>query len=476
MKKYFLLVVSVLLSGVMLLAGCGKNTNPIELPSLNAPVINNGGMTVQKGDYLYFINGFNSKTDLKAGDNDWGDIKHGAIYRTKLNDNKIAYDNDGFLKNVELIVPKLVGYDGGSFYIYGNYIYYSTPNNNVDKKGNSLTKLTDFYRVELNGKNNTLLYTSSTENLTQDDWTIYVIESEHYLVVKDGEKLVSVKSGKKVSKPVTMATDVKSASFVKYDTFYNNKRDVVDKFNNYIYYTRSARESDNLPANINGNFLARVKVNTNNEEVIYSAHTNTYTMFAVKNNSIYYTIANSNNLHSYLYKSEIANLNERVQLTNMNYDKLFVLDSDTEIVGKYVLGFHSNILYLLNGDKFEVVANEISSVLKVYGDQAIVLKSDGKLARINNVKDKNPTIIEFNLDGKTFKNDNHNFVDYDGRTIYIFVNYTSKSEQDNYYLNRIYTNTANPKTEFIGSFLEEHLPPKPDNEGKPEEEQEIWIK
>src|SRR5690606_9184446 len=100
------------------------------------------------------------------------------------------------------------------------------------------------YRVELNGKNNTLLYTSSTENLTQDDWTIYVIESEHYLVVKDGEKLVSVKSGKKVSKPVTMATDVKSASFVKYDTFYNNKRDVVDKFNNYIYYTRSARESD----------------------------------------------------------------------------------------------------------------------------------------------------------------------------------------------------------------------------------------
>lgn len=480
MKKLFLLVVTVLLASAFTLMGCASSSSGLKTnPALTDAVINNGGITVQKGDYLYFMNGYTATENLVAGDNDWGDTSiYGAIYRTKLNaDNSVSYDADGFLTCVELVVPKIAGYKNSSFYVYGNYIYYSSPNNNKDRYGNSLTTLTDYFRVDINGTNNQKLYTSTTENLTASDWAIYVTGSTHYLVVKDDTKLVSVKASDKIGGAVTMANNVSSVAFYGSDTFYNNERAVADKYTNYIYYTRSTSDSDNLPSTITGNILARVKVNTSTEEIVYSANSHTYELKALKNNSIYFTKSDSNNSITDLwFRSAITALNQPIQLTYASYDNVYILDSNTQQIGNYLLAVADSTLYLLNGanEPTALIGNDIT-IMAVYGD-SVIYSYQNNLYRMNNVKDAMPTITQFNLNGKVVVIDSASLFDYDGRNIYMFVNYSSESGSENPYLNRIDTQTTEPEAKFVGKFRTDDLPAKPDNTDLPEDEWEIWIK
>ena len=61
---------------LLALAGCA---NGIELPNTNAGVTGNGGLAVQKGEYLYFVNGYTAVSDMKDGDNKTEDISYWCI-------------------------------------------------------------------------------------------------------------------------------------------------------------------------------------------------------------------------------------------------------------------------------------------------------------------------------------------------------------------------------------------------------------
>jgi hypothetical protein len=114
------------ITAIMIFTGC-SNKGLEDNPSKTAQVVSNGGMTVVKGDYLYYVNGFVDRANLDVKkDNKFGDVEKGAIYRTKLNDNsEIAKDSEGFLEKTECVVPKVVGFDNGGFYIIDDYIYYA---------------------------------------------------------------------------------------------------------------------------------------------------------------------------------------------------------------------------------------------------------------------------------------------------------------------------------------------------------------
>ena len=56
LKKFGFLVVAMFIMSAAFLTGCGKPD--VELPGANDPVIGNGGLTVQKGNYLYYVNGY----------------------------------------------------------------------------------------------------------------------------------------------------------------------------------------------------------------------------------------------------------------------------------------------------------------------------------------------------------------------------------------------------------------------------------
>ena len=159
MKKKILSLLLILFLGLsVFLTGCKENVLT-DNPETGASTISNGGMTVVKGDYLYYTNGYIDvgSEDFKVDDNEFGKVRKSAIYRTKLVNGEIVKNKDGFVENTELVVPKVVGFDNGGFYIIDDYIYYATPNMNYGENGKLQTDRVEFYKININGskKSNT---------------------------------------------------------------------------------------------------------------------------------------------------------------------------------------------------------------------------------------------------------------------------------------------------------------------------------
>lgn len=139
----------------MALTGCSNGfVSPKDNPSADAPVYNNGTMVVQKGDYLYYVNGKGSNT----ADNTYNTPVKGSIMRSKLSSDGLAPSSDNLVNSdvsgdTVTIVPKIFysSYSEAGLYIYGDRIYYVSPSVEKDKKGNVLTSSTDVFSCKLDG-------------------------------------------------------------------------------------------------------------------------------------------------------------------------------------------------------------------------------------------------------------------------------------------------------------------------------------
>ena len=70
-------------------------------------------------------------------------------------------DEEGALVNINILVPKVVGFENGGFYIFDNYIYYASPTILKDRTGTVRFDLVDFYRTKLDGTGVKTLYATS---------------------------------------------------------------------------------------------------------------------------------------------------------------------------------------------------------------------------------------------------------------------------------------------------------------------------
>lgn len=139
-----LLLAAALCFGV--LAGCGAQykRSPLEGGVPEGEVSSNGGFVVEKGDYVYFING----AEDYSADNTFGDVVKGSLMRIKSAD--LAA---GDMSAVQTVVPALVvsqDYTSG-FYIYGDRVYYATPNVIGDMSGEVQSSYLDFKSSKLDG-------------------------------------------------------------------------------------------------------------------------------------------------------------------------------------------------------------------------------------------------------------------------------------------------------------------------------------
>lgn len=136
---------SIFVFGVVAVAGCSNyyGSSPL-VGDYSGEVKSNGGFAVEKGNYVYYINGIGSNT----ADNEYGTPVKGAIYRVAKND----------LKNRNYsTVDKVVGniayssnYDGGIF-IYGDRIYYGTPSTAKNSEGVVLNDNLELKSCKLDG-------------------------------------------------------------------------------------------------------------------------------------------------------------------------------------------------------------------------------------------------------------------------------------------------------------------------------------
>lgn len=150
------------------LAGCGGNFKPLSgIPGGTAD--SNGGFVVEVQDYIYFINGVETYTS----DNTYGEPVKGALMRVKKSELSSGAG--------EVVVPSLMvagDYDAG-IYIYGDRVYFATPNNIENTAGQIEQNYLDFKSAKLDGSS-VESYFNVSDNSTkyrfvQLDGTVYVM-------------------------------------------------------------------------------------------------------------------------------------------------------------------------------------------------------------------------------------------------------------------------------------------------------------
>ncbi len=257
--KYILLISSILIL-VFSLTACSDGYKFTAVPGgqPNKPTESNGGQVVKQGDKLYFVNG---KTDEKAG-NDFGSVVKGAIVRGTIG-------ADGKLSDFKTIVPKNVYSKGrengrnGGIYIFDNYIYYLTPNNEIDKNDKLLNDRLDVMRVKLDGTGTEKL---GTPFISLDYEYKFV---KNHLVAFDGKKITILKLEDNLP-VVKEINDVTGMLMPKTETYQNGKEYVSD----YIFYTRNLTEKESEQhIGSRNNVLCAIKCDGTNPIEIVNADT-----------------------------------------------------------------------------------------------------------------------------------------------------------------------------------------------------------
>lgn len=210
---------TVSLGASIALAGCNGVYTGDKLDGYvsSAEVQSNGGFAVQKGDFVYFINGLEDYTEPNV----YGDVVKGSLMRIKKSDL-----DAGNYTNVKTVVPMLFAaqnFDAG-IYIYGDYVYYATPTTDKNMDGQVESSWLDFKRAKLDGTETMKDYyfrlssNSSKYRFVEEDGVVYCLYEE------DGY-LKSYDTKDKVSRVLAKA-----------DSFYY---DTSDPTNPNVYYTMS---------------------------------------------------------------------------------------------------------------------------------------------------------------------------------------------------------------------------------------------
>lgn len=225
MKKKILSAIAATLILAVCIA-CLVACNPYKMDAIgggdaSAKVESNGGYVVKQGNYVYFINGYVGAD----ADATWGAATKQGIVRAEYKDGKI--DNS----TSKVLVPKSVynSSANGGIAIFGEWVYYATPNVDKDKNGTASTTNTDFMRTKIDGSVTQLIGTigtRSSEYLFTPSRVYYYESSKISYIDFSGMKTnKNIDNGKGAVKG-TLAENVTSVAW-KYDC-------------NEFYYTQSA--------------------------------------------------------------------------------------------------------------------------------------------------------------------------------------------------------------------------------------------
>lgn len=181
-KKVLLLILAFALALAMF-AGCsgGWTGAQVKYDESNGgkggAVSSNGGFVVQKGEgdnaWFYFINGVQDS----SADNTYGDVVKGSLMRISAGNMK-----SGSYENAETVVPELfvAGDYTAGVYIYGDSVYYATPNTIRNLDGEVESGYLNFRSANLDGSAMTDYYVQVSSNTTEyrfveEDGVVYLL-------------------------------------------------------------------------------------------------------------------------------------------------------------------------------------------------------------------------------------------------------------------------------------------------------------
>lgn len=240
MKKLFNKIICVTTAviaalGVSAATGCGKYYGARALSGENIfteeKAVSNGGFAVEKGGYIYFINGVEGNTAAKS----FGKTVKGAIYRISKTD--FAAHNYSTVDCVVPLVAHAEDYNAGLF-VYGDYIYYATPSTAKNSDGEVQNENLDLKRTKLDGTQTvknpfvTIESLSAEYRFVEKDGTVYA------LYVAEDEKLYDEETG--VKNLHSYNTQTKADTLLAYNVD-SVLFDGADKTNPRVFYTMNVK-------------------------------------------------------------------------------------------------------------------------------------------------------------------------------------------------------------------------------------------
>lgn len=459
-KKLLSLIIMCIMAVSIFFTGCSCSKDGLQdNPATDANVISNGGLTVVKGDYLYYVNGYIDETTLTKDDNKYGKVNHSGIYRTKLVDGKIQKDEDGFLVSSDLVVSKVVGFSNGGFYIIDDYIYYTTPYMNLDRDGVLQSSRVEFHKININGTGDETIYTTS-KNEDNLEWTLYKIDGKVYLVTYVDSKIIIVNAETKtVVKEVENST---SHAFL-IESNYNTNMTKTNELHKYIYYTRSITTDDGLSGNYKGNVVCKVDIATGEITTLEKSQDYTYEITQVSAEKIYYFKTNSTiSGLKLLYAKDLSNnwinANEE-KITNAVYSNYYICSFGDNLV----IANDTNGTYIIENSVSTKISSAQKTVLGMLGNKAYYLNSE-VLYYFDITDSVENGEIPINTVGNTDNKrtiTNTKYLDFDNQRVYVFCDYTSASDTTNKYLNYI---DSDVNERFVGVFENSDKPAQPDQD------------
>lgn len=284
MKKILKITFSVVLAFVCVFSftACKKKISATTV-DVSKTIVNgvqsNGGVTAVYGDYLYFFNGVrtNDGTTLE-------DVTRSAIYRVKYN----AADGSIDETTYEVVVDNLAGYEKGSLYFFGDYMYYATPCTDKNNKATVLYNKTNFMRYDLvNNKSYKLYTTQQNDEKESISYAYYVVGEELHLVVYETNNatITSLKINKDVKTNYVISNVASCVLSENYGTCVT-KNAPIDA-NNFVFYTTAHGEVKE-DAVQTGNKVFRTSPVSNNPELICD-NGSTISILSIRNGKLIYT-------------------------------------------------------------------------------------------------------------------------------------------------------------------------------------------
>lgn len=264
MKKFFksFLVIMIAACVALPLTACKKKVSPTTVDLTNVKTVNgvstNGGITAVYGEYLYFINGTKTNDGTSQSDN-----TRSAICRVKYDATTGETTGD-----MEIVVDELVGFEDGSLYFFGDYMYYATPCSDKNASADVLYNKTTFKRYDLVNKKSYSIYTTAENNSSATIKYAYYISGETlnllvYEQLSGTGTIKSIRIDKKIKENYTIS-DVTSCLFSENFGQATTSNAIVDA-NSFVYYTKDPAAFE-YPQD--GVIVYKTSPTTNNSAVI----------------------------------------------------------------------------------------------------------------------------------------------------------------------------------------------------------------
>ena len=233
--KLALIVLVVAIAAVGVLAACGQDYTwgPVGSADPEAQVSGNGSVAVAQGNTVYFVNGEGDLTTITEAEINWFGQ---AGYKGSIMKGTLAAD--GSVKDAAVVVPKMFynGQSNGGLYVFGNWIYYTSPSTDTQSDGTILTSQQDFYRTRTDGTQ-TQLITKLAANTYQ---YIYTDEALFYYDTANSQIVKIAYNDSAIGEKTVVAEEVTGVTFVKDGEYSYGKDRVSDMF----FYTKAA-DSEN---------------------------------------------------------------------------------------------------------------------------------------------------------------------------------------------------------------------------------------